>query len=388
MGAVTSIQLATTPPPRAFGEAHAPQAFGETHAPRAFGETHAPRAFGETHTPRATARGWDFLGSCPAPLRMRMRDDLADLLRETHRTRGERLKGCMPMGQGGRTPFERLRYIRDLEDFPKLLASADHGNAFNRAFHARHVETGAFVAPQPAGAAAAFENAGLIDPRGWIGVYAVAPFVLLVDRARLGARKIPKNWADLADPVYRGDIALSGWRPEGAPQWRAFNQFFLVAVARLLGDKVLREVLANLAGLAHSAQMPRLAGTANSVAAIYVLPWALADMCPRRDRTEVLWPREGALAFPLWMTAQAAHSERVAPLADYFFSPKTARWLDHNRYPSLAPTGGATLPADARLAWPGWDFFRARATAAEIKRITALFHAATEKLDRGQSLCA
>jgi ABC-type Fe3+ transport system substrate-binding protein len=361
MGAVTSIQLATTPPPRAFGEAHAP---------------------------RATARGWDFLGSCPSPLRMRMRDELADILRDIHRQRGERLKGCMPMGQGGRTPFERLRAIRDIQDFPKLLVSSDHGNAFNRAFHARHVETGAFAALQFSGAAAPFVEAGLIDPRGWIGVYAVAPFVMLVDRARLGERKIPQSWADLADPVYRGEIALSGWRPEGPGKWRAFNLFFLVAIARLLGDKVLHEILRNLAGLTHSAQMPRIAGTQNSLAAIYVLPWALADMCPRRDRAEVVWPREGALAFPLWMTARAAHQDRVAPLADYFFAENTARWLDHNRYPSLAPTGGASLPDGARFAWPGWDFFRARSTASEIKRIGALFHAATEKLDRSQNLCA
>jgi ABC-type Fe3+ transport system substrate-binding protein len=361
MGAISSIPLAVAPPPRAFGAAHAP---------------------------RATARGWDFLGCCPSPLRMRMRDELADLLRETHRQRGERLKGCMPMGQGGRTPFERLRYIRELEDFPKLLVSSDHGNAFNRAFHASHVETGAFVAPQPAGAAQAFVEAGLIDEKGWIGVYAVAPFVLLIDRARLGTRPVPRSWADLADPVYRGEIALSGWRPEGARHWRAYNQFFLVAIARLLGDKVLREVLANLAGLTHSAQMPRLAGTPNSLAAIYVLPWSLADLCPRREQTRVVWPREGALAFPLWITAQAAHRARVAPLADYFFASKTARWLDHNRYPSLAPTGGASLPEGARFFWPGWDFFRHRATASEIKRVCALFHAATEQLDRGDSLCA
>jgi len=360
MGPVTSIKLAVEPPPRAFGEAHAP---------------------------RATARGWDFLGSCPAPLRMRMRDELADLLRERQFKHAEKLKCCMPMGHGGRTPFERLRHIRDLDDFPKLLASSDHGNAFNRAFHARHVETGAFVAPQPAGFSAAFAEAGLIDPRGWIGVYAVAPFVMLVDRVRLGARPVPQSWADLADPVYRGEIALSGWRPDGAGQWRAFNQFFLIAAARLIGEHGLRGVLANLAGLTHSAQMPRLAGTAHSLAAIYILPWSLADLCPRRDRTIVVWPAEGALAFPLWMTAQTAHRDRLAPVADYFFAPETARWLDHNRYPSLAP-GASGLPKGARLAWPGWDFLRHKSAAKEIKRITALFHAVTEKLDLGENLCA
>ena len=69
MGPVTSIKLAVEPPLRAFGEAHAP---------------------------RATARGWDFLGSCPAPLRMRMRDELADLLRERQFKHAEKLKCACP----------------------------------------------------------------------------------------------------------------------------------------------------------------------------------------------------------------------------------------------------------------------------------------------------
>lgn len=51
-------------------------------------------------SPRATARGSDFLGGCPSPLRMGMRDDLADPLRKIHLRGGARLKGCAPMGAG------------------------------------------------------------------------------------------------------------------------------------------------------------------------------------------------------------------------------------------------------------------------------------------------
>ena len=361
MGPLTSIQLAVEPRPRAFGDPNAA---------------------------RAAARGWDFLGSCPAPLRMRMRDDLEDMLRGLRLRGGERLKCCMPMGHGGRTPFERLRYVRDLDDFPRLLVSSDHGNAFNRAFHAEYVERGAFTSLQPSGARKNFVKAGLIDPEGWIGVYAVAPFVLLVDRARLGTRPVPASWSDLADPVYRGEIALSGWRRPGEKTWRAYNQFFLLSLKRLLGEAALRGVLENLAGLTHSAQMPRLAGTANSLAGVYVLPWALADLCPRRDRTEVVWPREGALAYPLWLTAQVAHAGRVAPIADFLYGEKTVRWLDHNLYPSLAPGGAAKLPPGAGFFWPGWDFIRHRAAARELKQVCALFRTVSEQIDAGEPLCA
>lgn len=362
MGAVTSLQLAVSPPP--------------------------PRAFGDPHLPRAGPRGWDFLGSCPAPLRMRMRDDLSALLRARHVTGTEKLKCCMPMGHGGRTPFDRLRYVRDLQDFPKLLVSSDHGNAFNRAFHAAHVERGAFISLQPKGAPEIFTQAGLIDPRGWVAAYAVAPFVLLVDRVRLGARPVPQSWADLADPLYRGEVVFSGWRRDGEKAWRAYNQFFLMALLRLLGENGLKAMLVNVPGLTHSAQMPRIAGTAASLGAVYVLPWAMAGMCPRRDRTEVVWPREGALAFPLWMTAQQAHVERIASIADYFFAEATARWLDHNLYPSLSPGARGATPPDARLYWPGWDYLRHLSSAADIKKACALFHDSREHIDRGGAPCA
>ncbi len=83
---------------------------------------------------RAAPRGWDFLGSTPVPLRARMRDDIAQAAQAYVASGGAPLKCCMPMGQGGRTPVERLRYVRELEDFPKLLVSAEHGNVFNRDF--------------------------------------------------------------------------------------------------------------------------------------------------------------------------------------------------------------------------------------------------------------
>ncbi len=152
--------------------------------------------------------------------------------------------------------------------------------------------------------------AGLIDPRGWIGVFAVAPFVWLIDRRRLGELPTPGRWADLADPMYRGQVVLSGWRRDGERQWGHYNRFFLLAMARELGLGGLARLVLNVPGLMHSAQMPRLAGTDASLGGIYVLPWSLADMCPRRAHTEVVWPRDGALAYPLWMTAKTSRAPR------------------------------------------------------------------------------
>jgi hypothetical protein len=78
--------------------------------------------------------------------------------------------------------------------------------------------------------------------------------------------------------------------------------------------------------------------------------------------------------------------EKIAPLADYFFADKTARWLDHNLYPSLSPSSGGVTPAGARLYWPGWDYLRHVSAAADIKHACALFH--DSLADKGASPCA
>lgn len=330
------------------------------------------RAFGDAAMPRGAARGWDFLGSVPVPIRARVRDSVADVVTAYRKAGGEALKCCFPMGQGGVGPIERLRLVRNLDDFPRMLVSAEHGNAFNRRFHAQHVERNAVVSCQPGTVAPVFSDCGLIDDKGWIGVFAIAPFVLLVDRQRLNGRPVPRRWVDLIDPIYRDQVVFGGWRREGTRRWSSYNKFFLLAMARMLGWDGLGRLVRNVPGLMHSAQMPRLAGTDGSLGGIYVLPWSLADICPRRNVTEVVWPENGALAYPLWLTVQAKHRERLAPLIDHFYGGELGRYLNGNRYPALG-SGGAALPPGARLSWLGWDYVRHAATAADIKRACGVF---------------
>lgn len=352
----------------------------------------AHHVFGDSVAASAAPRGWDFLGSTPVPLRARMRDEVAQVVQSHLLCGGPPLKCCMPMGQGGPTPLERLRFVRQLEDFPKLLVSAEHGNVFNRAFHGAYVERGAFSSAQPDGAAPIFAEAGLIDPKGWIGVYAVAPFVLLIDKRRLGDRPVPRSWTDLSDPTYRGEVVFGGWRREGARDRGVFNQFFLLAMLRLLGRDGLQRLAANVPDLMHSAQMPRVAGGNASVGAVYVLPWAQADLCPRRAQTVVVWPHEGALAYPLWMTGQAAHLRKTKPLVDYFYGEATAQWLDHNLYPAVAPhrpgSKAKPLPPNARLQWLGWDYLRHPSTAEDICAASAIFVESRVAMDQRSTACA
>ena len=314
--------------------------------------------------------GWDFLGSVPVPLRNRVREAVAQTAPRCLDTGGAPLKCAFPLGQGGRGPFERLRHIRALDDFPGMPVSCDGGNAFNRRFHRTHVEAGAFSGCQPDGAPP--EMSQLLDPEGWMGVFAVAPFVMLIDRERLDGKPTPRRWSDLADPLYRGEVVFGGWKPEGERRFRSVSEFFLLSMLRRFSVEGLGRILANVPTLVHSAQMPRLAGTGASVGGVYVAPWFLADLCPRRAMTEGVWPEDGALAYPLWLTVQADRRRALQPLIDLFYGNELAAYLAENLYPPLAPCGRDAIPRGG-LTWLGWDYLRSRHAASYLKAARAAF---------------
>jgi ABC-type Fe3+ transport system substrate-binding protein len=336
--------------------------------------TPANRLFAQE--PGPSSRTWDFLGSVPVPLRQRICDSVVDAAAGQLADGGAPLHCCFPAGHSGISLIRRLRYIRSLENFPNMLVSAEHGNLFNRRFHEEYVAPGAFSACQPEGLAEAFSECGLIDPQGSIGVFAVAPFVLLIDHERLGGRPVPRRWADLLDPIYRGQVIFSGWRRPGERYYSQYNKFFLLSIAREFGLEGVAKLLQNAPALMHSAQMPRMAGSGSSPGGIYVLPWLMADMCPRRGQTGIVWPEDGALAYPLWLTVKAEKRQALDTLVRYFHGAELGAYLNANRYPALAPGCGQGLPEGAKLKWLGWDYIRHRSTAKVVKAAGALFREA------------
>ncbi len=220
-----------------------------------------------------------------------------------------------------------------------------------------------------------FAEAGLIDPKGWIGVFAVGAF-RPADRSSPPRR--PSGAAlleGLLDPAYRGQVVFGGWRREGVQRYGQFNKFFLLSMARAFGPSGLTRLLANVPGLLHSAQMPGWRERILLPAVSYVLPWSLADICPRRAETQVICRRMARLAYPLWLTAKTADRRRLDPLIRHFHGAELADYLNDNRYPPLCPEVSPTLPRDATFQWLGWDYLRHPSTAKDIQTACRLFDA-------------
>ncbi|MDV7214050.1 ABC transporter substrate-binding protein, partial [Azotobacter beijerinckii] len=219
--------------------------------------------------------------------------------------------------------------------------------------------------------------AGLADPLGAFRVFATIPFVWLIDRRRLKGRRPPRVWSDLLDPQWAGEIVFGGWRPNPQVPYQDYNAYLLLALYLEFGRSGLATFAGNVRHLQHNVRTATQAGSNSpDVGAIAVLPWLQAELCPRRERTSVVWPEDGALAMPIGYLLKPGQEERLAPLIDYLHGAPLGAVLARNCYPPTGAAHAQAFPPGARLKWPGWAFFRTHDFAAEQRRAAELFFAA------------
>jgi ABC-type Fe3+ transport system substrate-binding protein len=204
--------------------------------------------------------------------------------------------------------------------------------------------------------------------------------VFLIDHRKLGTRKVPRCWEDLLDPAYHNQIVFGGWQRPSDGAYPDCNDFLLLTLYRRFGAAGLHAFAANTRAILHNTVAARLAGTnSEQGGAISILPWLQADICPRRDRTTVIWPDDGAMTMPIGFSIAAAQHARVQPLLDFICGDAYSALLACSRYPAVWAHGPQGLPPDARLGWLGWDYTRTHDMTEETAIATRLFFAAWDR---------
>ncbi|OPY75845.1 MAG: hypothetical protein A4E65_03388 [Syntrophorhabdus sp. PtaU1.Bin153] len=82
------------------------------------------------------------------------------------------------------------------------------------------------------------------------------PFVILVDKRKLGGLQAPRHWRDLLEPEFQGKVIIPGAEDHvvDVPLLYCYREHGLKGVARLA---------ANVKAVWHPARMARTAGTSN-----------------------------------------------------------------------------------------------------------------------------
>jgi len=299
---------------------------------------------------------YDFMGHLPVPLKYTFKEGLERIQKKYFERTGKTLNCYFPMGGSGNEPFKILGRAKSANDLPGIVLSSAFDGLFGKKFLEKFADSGEFRSCQKTPLPPIYADCGIKDPRNFFTVFSVAPIVILADIGKLKNLPRPRRWADLLNPIYRKKIIFGGWRKEGQKKFSEFNNFLLLNLYKDYGAESLKSLAQNTRNLLHYVYMSRIAGTAESEAAIYIMPWFLAGICPRRGKTEIIWPEDGALAFPTYLLIRNTESKRLGVLTRYLGGKKLGQYLNDNRYPSLNPDARSPYPPGAKLKWIGWDY--------------------------------
>ncbi|MDR2259669.1 MAG: ABC transporter substrate-binding protein [Azoarcus sp.] len=266
------------------------------------------------------------------------------------------------------TPFDRLADW-PASRLPALLVTNLHADLFAPDL-LRH-----YTPKRPPPAAPlhpACEAAGLRDEHGIFRSFALAPFVFLVDGARLRGRPAPRAWADLLDPMWMDEIIFGCWLPGETNTYHDYCGYLLLCLYLEFGTAGLIAFAANVRRSQHDLHPAAQTG------AIAVLPWLHTELRPRREHMRVVWPEDGALVMPISWSLKRGAESAAAPLIDYLQSRELGAILARNAYPPIHLAAGAATayPPGVRLKWPGWTYFHTGNMAADSAAASGIFLAA------------
>jgi ABC-type Fe3+ transport system substrate-binding protein len=324
----------------------------------------------------------DFLGRMPVPLRRSFKAGL-DQTVSTHRTEtGIPLECCFLSGAEWYRPFDTLSSTSP-EDLPGMLVTT----LYHDVLHPGMLEHFTPVSRRPTACHPICQAGGILDPSGTFRTFAVVPFVFLIDEKRLKGRPAPRCWADLFAPIWANEIVFGGWRPNSEVAYHDYNSFLLFSLWQEYGEAALQAFAANVRLLQHNIRTASQAGSnSHNVGAISILPWLQAELCPRRERTRVIWPEDGALSMPIGYMIKQGEEERVTPIIRYLEGQDLGTVLARNCYPPTNPAVRNAFPEGARLKWAGWDYLHQHNMAAESRKAASLFFSA-QRPQEGIRIC-
>ncbi len=295
----------------------------------------------------------NFLAYAPCAFKPTFKKGLDNALGAYRNETGILLNSFVPMGCGGNDDlYNDIWKSTDIDDLPDVIASMGFGDFFRKKFVDRFVAKGCFTSVWKGSVNEPFEKAGFRDPDECYTVYGVMPYILLVDRKRLGNIPLPKQWCDLFEPRFRDNIIICGSEDEVA-------DVPLLYLYKEYGEAGLARFAANVKASYHAAEMARIAGTSNpGGAAVYILPWFFASCCPRTETVSMVWPEDGACSSPLYFLVKTSKMKDMTAIIEYVTGTEMGRQCAHYCFPSLNPNVDNNLPENASFKWLGWDYIK------------------------------
>lgn len=257
--------------------------------------------------------------------------------------------------------------LADLAAMPDLTVAAGYNTLLDHAFQRRFVTADNFAARPWAAVHPALAPYGFDDPLGLYRVIGINVFVFVVDPSLQGGRTAPDTWEALLSPAFAGDVAVCGSGDK-------VSSSLTLHIQAAFGDDAVRGLGRSVRAGMHPAQVIKHLGTGRPESpAVAVMPYFFARLADIRHPATVVWPRDGVAAMPFFQLVKRDGPPGLSDFAAHLEGPDVGRVCSGAMFPSLHPDVPCPLPAQVRLAWPGWDCIRAHDLDALRERAAGLF---------------
>jgi ABC-type Fe3+ transport system substrate-binding protein len=244
--------------------------------------------------------------------------------------------------------YPLLDSIKDAHELPDIIMASDVNNFFHRPFIDRFIKNDVFESYVPFQPNSYLENSGYADPNKHFTMFTANMLVMVVDKNKLGKRKMPEEWSDLLAPEFENDIIMRG-------EDNFFCNAVLLPFFKDKGMDAIKILAKNIKSGQHPAEMVKLAGADKKEgAAIYIMPYFFSKRIKNKN-VEVIWPRDGAIASPVFLLVKKSKIQEHKVLLDFLLSKDTAEMLIGRFFPATHPeVSHNSFPENVK--WLGWDF--------------------------------
>lgn len=309
----------------------------------------------------------NLLSLLPCPLKVPMQSELKAFLERLRREKGLELHYSIEAFFDSHVNYEDyLQHFESPEEIPDVIMTAGY-SFFYYQFMDKFVKRGVFAGVLDRPVQHQLAAAGLIDPAGHFTVIAVNMLVIVADEERLGSLPVPKSWADLLKPEYKGKIVMRGH--DGV-----FCDVVQLNYFKDYGEAGVERLGRNVHSGLHPAQMVKLLNSGREDAPpIYVMPYFFYKTMKERPGLRLIWPEEGALVYPVSVLVKADKIQKLQELVDYLTGPRIAGICAEAYFPALHPGAPLLIPEDVEFKWLGWDYIKHHDMEKLLIKVNELF---------------
>ncbi|GMO54667.1 MAG: ABC transporter substrate-binding protein [Termitinemataceae bacterium] len=310
----------------------------------------------------------DFLGKIYCPFKLSFKrawDDFA----ASHTD----LRIAVPSSMKDET-FNDLSVIKDFRKFPAIVTDSGYDEFFGKKFIA-DAERHERFSNQPFlhhfnKLSPIFKNLNLRDPKNIFTIFAVMPYILVVNHDRLKGRSVPRMISDLSKSEYEKSLG-------SLYSSNDITEHLLLEIYKEQGEEGIRSLARNIGLGGRAPSLIEDAVSKDGTCCVYVMSLNFAASIPAHESLEIIWPQDGALFCPLYAIAKKeipdAQRAKNKITSDFLFSSCLAEVLSENNLIPVHSEAQLHLPKntpdDAHFRWVGWDYIYEMPLAKRVQQI-------------------